>query len=63
MNMKKKSFSNFPLGKRILIMVCVFVLLSIGVNAGLGQELVTCGNFDCATPSDFWSNIEGRGRR
>ncbi len=46
-----------PMKKTILI-VMVLVILSIGMVEGfLGGELVTCGDFSCATPSDFWSNL------
>ncbi len=44
--------------KKTIIVMLVLVILSIGMVEGyLGSELVTCGDFDCATPTDFWSNL------
>ena len=49
MNIKKQVFLNFPMGKKIILGMLV-LLVSIGmVNAELGEELVTCGDFTCDT--------------
>ena len=41
----------------IYILLSALIAVSLVSASELGQELVTCGDFSCATPSDFWSNF------
>ena len=43
--------------KTIIIGMLLCILVASMVSGYLGSELVTCGDFDCATPSDFWSDL------
>ena len=44
----------------LVFLICISLVSASVFNLKLkknSKELVTCGNFDCATPSDFWSNL------
>ena len=45
--------------KKLIICILLSALLAVSLVSAseLGEELVTCGEFDCATPDDFWSNL------